>query len=433
MNTVAIVGRPNVGKSTLFNRILERREAIVEETPGVTRDRLYGRAEWNGVHFHLVDTGGIVPESQEMFERAITEQAQLAIAEADVIVFVLDGSVGVTPLDYRVAELLRAAGKPIIVAVNKCDHPHHDANVAEAYRLGFERVFGISAMSGRQTGDLLDAIVSYLEPAPAGEEDTLLKIAIVGRPNVGKSSIVNALLGQERMVVTPIAGTTRDAVDSLLRFRGHSVVLVDTAGLRRRSSIAESVELYSVIRTQRAIERCDVAIVVLDATRGVEHQDKQIIADVIAARKGILIAVNKWDLVEKDSKTADRFIERIRNELPTADFVPIVFTSALTKQRLVTLIEKAELIQERRVQRVPTAQLNERVLPILARTPPPAVRGRDVRINYVTQSGVAPPLFVFFTNFPDSIPDHYKRFIERTLRELFPFEGVPISLLFRRK
>ncbi|GIV52529.1 MAG: GTPase Der [Candidatus Kapaibacterium sp.] len=433
MNTVAIVGRPNVGKSTLFNRILERREAIVEETPGVTRDRLYGRAEWNGVHFHLVDTGGIVPDSEELFERAITEQAQLAIEEADVIVFVLDGSVGVTALDHRVAELLRAAGKPVIVAVNKCDHPQHDANVADAYRLGFERVFGISAMSGRQTGDLLDAIVSYLEPAPAGEEDTLLKIAIVGRPNVGKSSIVNALLGQERMVVTPIAGTTRDAVDSLLRFHGHSVVLVDTAGLRRRSSIAESVELYSVIRTQRAIERCDVAIVVLDATRGLEHQDKQIIADVIEARKGILIAVNKWDLVEKDSRTADRFIERIRSELPTADFVPIVFTSALTKQRLVTLIEKAEQIQQRRLQRVPTAQLNEQILPILGRTPPPAVRGRDVRINYVTQSGVAPPLFVFFTNFPDSIPDHYKRFIERTLRQLFPFEGVPISLLFRRK
>lgn len=433
MNTVAIVGRPNVGKSTLFNRILERREAIVEETPGVTRDRLYGRTEWNGVHFHLVDTGGIVPDSEELFERAITEQAQLAIAEADVIVFVLDGSAGVTAFDYAVAQTVRGAGKPVIVAVNKCDHPQHDANAAEAYRLGFEHVFCISAMSGRQTGDLLDAIVSHLERAAAVEEDPRLKIAIVGRPNVGKSSIVNALLGQQRMVVTPIAGTTRDAVDSLLRFRGRSIVLVDTAGLRRRSSIAESIELYSVIRTQRAIERCDVAIVVLDATRGLEHQDKQIIADVVAARKGIMIAVNKWDLIEKDSKTADRIVERIRGELPTADFVPIVFTSAVTKQRLVTLIEKSEQIQQRRLQRVPTAQLNEQVLPILARTPPPAVRGRDVRINYVTQSGVAPPLFVFFTNIPDSIPDHYKRFIERTIRELYPFEGVPISLLFRRK
>lgn len=433
MNTVAIVGRPNVGKSTLFNRILERREAIVEEQPGVTRDRLYGDAEWSGVHFHLVDTGGIVPDSDELFERAIREQADIAIAEADVIVFVVDASSGLTPLDEAIAVRLRAAGKPVVVAVNKCDHPTHDAAVAEAYRLGFAEVFGISAMSGRQTGDLLDAIVAHLQPQSAPAPDERLKIAIVGRPNVGKSSIVNALLGQDRMVVTPIAGTTRDAVDSILRYYGREIVLVDTAGLRRRSNIAESVELYSVIRTQRAIERSDVAIVVLDATRGLEHQDKQIIADVIEARKGILIAVNKWDLVEKDSRTADRFIERIRSELPTADFVPIVFTSALTKQRLVTLIEKAEQIQQRRLQRVPTAQLNEQVLPILERTPPPAVKGRDVRINYVTQSGVAPPLFVFFTNFPDSIPDHYKRFIERTLRELFPFEGVPISLLFRRK
>ncbi|MCX8051329.1 MAG: ribosome biogenesis GTPase Der [Chlorobi bacterium] len=433
MNTVAIVGRPNVGKSTLFNRILERREAIVEERPGVTRDRLYGDAEWNGVHFHLVDTGGIVPDSDDVFERAIREQAAIAIAEADVIVFVVDASSGITPLDESVAAILRGAGKPVIVAVNKCDHPQHDAAIADAYRLGFDQVFGISAMSGRQTGDLLDAITSYLEPSQQPSTDERLKIAIVGRPNVGKSSIVNALLGEQRMVVTPIAGTTRDAVDSVLRYYGREIVLVDTAGLRRRSAIAESVELYSVIRTQRAIERCDVAVVVLDATRGLEHQDKQIIADVVAARKGIVIAVNKWDAVEKDSKTADLYAERIRSELPTADFAPIVFTSAVTKQRLVTLIEKAEEIQARRLQRIPTAQLNELLLPELERTPPPAVRGRDLRINYVTQTGVAPPLFVFFTNFPDLVPDHYKRFIERTLRRLVPLEGVPVSLLFRRK
>lgn len=433
MNTVAIVGRPNVGKSTLFNRILERREAIVEERPGVTRDRLYGDAEWNGVHFHLVDTGGIVPDSDDVFERAIREQAAIAIAEADVIVFVVDASSGITPLDESVAAILRGAGKPVIVAVNKCDHPQHDAAIADAYRLGFDQVFGISAMSGRQTGDLLDAITSHLEPSQQPSTDERLKIAIVGRPNVGKSSIVNALLGEQRMVVTPIAGTTRDAVDSVLRYYGREIVLVDTAGLRRRSAIAESVELYSVIRTQRAIERCDVAVVVLDATRGLEHQDKQIIADVVAARKGIVIAVNKWDAVEKDSKTADLYAERIRSELPTADFAPIVFTSVVTKQRLVTLIEKAEEIQARRLQRIPTAQLNELLLPELERTPPPAVRGRDLRINYVTQTGVAPPLFVFFTNFPDLVPDHYKRFIERTLRRLVPLEGVPVSLLFRRK
>jgi GTP-binding protein len=433
MNTVAIVGRPNVGKSTLFNRILERRHAIVEERPGVTRDRLYGQAEWNGIHFHLVDTGGIVPDSDELFERAIREQAEIAIAEADVIVFVVDASTGITPIDEAIAARLRSARRPVIVAVNKCDHPLHDAAVADAYRLGFERVVGISAMSGRQTGDLLDAVVMHLSPQPAPPTDERLKIAIVGRPNVGKSSMVNALLGQERMVVTPVAGTTRDAVDSILRYHGREIVLVDTAGLRRRSAIAESVELYSVLRTQRALERCDVAVVVLDATRGLEHQDKHIIADVIAARTGIIIAVNKWDLVEKDSTTADRYAEHIRSQLPTADFAPIVFTSAVTKQRLVTLIEKAQQIQQRRLQRIPTAQLNEQVLPELERTPPPAVRGRDLRINYVTQTGVAPPLFVFFTNFPDLVPDHYKRFIERTLRRLYPLEGVPISLLFRRK
>ncbi len=433
MNTVAIVGRPNVGKSTLFNRILERREAIVEEQPGVTRDRLYGDTEWNGVHFRLVDTGGIVPDSEELFERAIREQAELAIAEADVIVFVVDASSGLTPLDSAIAARLRGVAKPVLVAVNKCDHPQHDAAIAEAYRLGFEQVFGISAMSGRQTGDLLDAIVAHLQPEPPPPADERLKIAIVGRPNVGKSSIVNALLGQERMVVTPIAGTTRDAVDSVLRYHGRQIVLVDTAGLRRRSMITESVELYSVLRTQRAIERCDVAVVVLDAERGLEHQDKQIIADVIAARKGIIIAVNKWDLIEKDATTADRYAERIRAELPTAAFAPIVFTSAVTKQRLVTLIEKAEQIRQRRLQRVSTAELNQQVLPELERTPPPAVRGRDLRFNYVTQTGVAPPLFVFFTNFPDLVPDHYKRFIERVLRQLLPLEGVPISLLFRRK
>ncbi|MCX7930909.1 MAG: ribosome biogenesis GTPase Der, partial [Chlorobi bacterium] len=388
---------------------------------------------WNGVHFHLIDTGGIVPESEDLFERAIREQADVAIAEADVILFVVDAASGITLLDYAVAEILRSSGKPIVVAVNKCDHPQHDAAIAEAYRFGFDEVFGISAMSGRQTGDLLDAIVRYLAPSQPPRADERLKIAIVGRPNVGKSSIVNALLGQERMVVTPIAGTTRDAVDSVVRYYGRPIVLVDTAGLRRRSTIKESVELYSIIRTQRAIERCDVAIVVLDATRGLEHQDKHIIADVIAARKGIIIAVNKWDLIEKDSKTADRITEQIRDEMPTADFAPVVFTSAVTRQRLVTLLEKAIDIQQRRQHRIPTAQLNELVLPALERTPPPAVRGRDLRINYVTQTGVAPPLFVFFTNFPDLVPDHYKRYIERTLRELFPLEGVPISLIFRRK
>ncbi|MBM4178990.1 MAG: ribosome biogenesis GTPase Der [Ignavibacteria bacterium] len=432
MGLVAIVGRPNVGKSTLFNRIIEERHAIVEGQPGVTRDRLYAKAEWAGKHFQIVDTGGIVPQSEDVFDKAIREQAMLAIEEADVIVFAVDSRDGVTPVDTDIAKILRSSSKPVVLVVNKCDNAKADLNAAEFYSLGLGEPYPISALNGRSTGDFLDAVVAEIED-DSDEEDTRLKIAIVGRPNVGKSSITNALLGKDRMVVTPIAGTTRDAIDSVLTYYGEQIILIDTAGLRRRSNISESVELYSTMRTARAIDRSDVTIVVVDATQGLEAQDKRIISDAEVARKGLIIALNKWDLIEKDTKTADAFIKKIKEELPTLDYVPIITISALTKQRITKVIEMAKEIQARRCVRIPTHELNEELIAMLERTPPPSVKGRDLRINYVTQVKTEPPLFAFFLNFPELLPDAYKRFIERQLRKLHDFEGVPISFVFRKK
>jgi GTP-binding protein len=432
MGLVAIVGRPNVGKSTLFNRIIEERHAIVEGQPGVTRDRLYAKAEWAGKHFQIVDTGGIVPQSEDVFDKAIREQAILAIEEADVIVFAVDGRDGVTPVDSDIAKMLRSSSKPVVLVVNKCDNASADLNAAEFYSLGLGEPFAISALNGRSTGDFLDAVVAEIDDND-DEEDTRLKIAIVGRPNVGKSSLTNALLGKDRMVVTPIAGTTRDAIDSVLTYYGEQIVLIDTAGLRRRSNISESVELYSTMRTARAIDRSDVTIIVVDATQGLEAQDKRIIADAEVARKGLIIALNKWDLIEKDTKTADAFIKKIKEELPTLDYVPIITISAVTKQRITKVIEMAKEIQARRCVRIPTHELNEELIAMLERTPPPSVKGRDLRINYVTQVKTEPPLFAFFLNFPELLPDAYKRFIERQLRKLHDLEGVPISFVFRKK
>jgi GTP-binding protein len=432
MGLVAIVGRPNVGKSTLFNRIIEERHAIVEGQPGVTRDRLYAKAEWAGKHFQIVDTGGIVPQSEDVFDKAIREQAILAIEEADVIVFAVDGRDGVTPVDSDIAKMLRSSSKPVVLVVNKCDNASADLNAAEFYSLGLGEPFAISALNGRSTGDFLDAVVAEIDDND-DEEDTRLKIAIVGRPNVGKSSLTNALLGKDRMVVTPIAGTTRDAIDSVLTYYGEQIVLIDTAGLRRRSNISESVELYSTMRTARAIDRSDVTIIVVDATQGLEAQDKRIIADAEVARKGLIIALNKWDLIEKDTKTADAFVRKIKEELPTLDYVPIITISAVTKQRITKVIEMAKEIQARRCVRIPTHELNEELIAMLERTPPPSVKGRDLRINYVTQVKTEPPLFAFFLNFPELLPDAYKRFIERQLRKLHDLEGVPISFVFRKK
>jgi GTPase len=433
MNIVAIVGRPNVGKSTLFNRLTREKNAIVEATPGVTRDRIYASTDWDGKQFSLIDTGGFIPGTEDQMERAIREQAYIAIEESDAVIFVCDGRDGVTPFDEEIATVLRNSTKPITLVVNKCDNHNQDLNALEFFRLGLGEPFSISAMNGRSTGDFLDNVVASLQPEDENEDDERLKIAIVGRPNVGKSSLANALLGKNRSIVTDIPGTTRDAIDSIFKYYGKEVVLIDTAGLRRKSKIKESIELFSVIRTARAIERCNVAVILLDATLGLEEQDKKIINQIDTERKGIIIAVNKWDLIEKDSKTADAYTKNIQNLMKSYSYIPVVYISALTKQRITNIIRIAIDIQERRCHRISTSKLNNTILPILEKNPPPSIKGIDLRINFLTQVRTEPPVFAFFCNHPEILPEAYKRYIERVIRENFDYEGVPISFIFRRK
>jgi GTP-binding protein len=433
MNLVAIVGRPNVGKSTLFNRIIKQKEAIVEDTPGVTRDRIYGETDWNSKHFMLIDTGGFVPGSADTIEKAVREQAYIAMEEADSIIFLVDGRDGVTPFDLDIATILRNSSKPVVLVVNKCDNPKVDLNSYEFHMLGLGEPFPISALNGRQTGDFLDEVVKDLDDTDTDHNDTRIKIAVVGRPNVGKSSICNALLGVERSIVTNIAGTTRDSVDSVLKYYGEEMLLIDTAGLRRRSNVKENIEFYSTLRTSRAIERCDVAVIVLDALLGLEDQDKKIINQVSEKRKGIILAVNKWDLLEKDSKTADQYTKNILELMQTYTYIQVIYISAVTKQRITKIPEVAKQIVERRRCRISTGKLNKEFLPELEKTPPPSIQGRDLRINYVTQVNIEPPVFAFFCNHPQLIPDAYKRFMEKTMRRLYDFAGTPISFVFRRK
>ncbi len=434
MSLVAIVGRPNVGKSTLFNRLVGKKEAIVENTPGVTRDRIYGKSVWNGKVFTVIDTGGLVPKSVDEIEKAVREQVTIAIEESDLVLFVCDARSGITALDSDIASMLRKFNKKVLLLVNKCDTVEQDYNAFEFHKLGLGEPFPISSASGRNTTDFLDELAQLISNEAEESIDPRLKIAIVGRPNVGKSSIVNAIVGKKRSIVTDISGTTRDSIDTVLKYYGEEIILIDTAGLRRKSSIKENIEFYSVLRTSRAIEKSDVSVIVVDATTGLEDQDKKIINQVDEARKGIIIAVNKWDLIEnKDSKTADNYKKKIYSELQTYYYTPIIFISAETKQRLSKIVEIAKEIKSRRMQRIPTSKLNQELIPELEKTPPPSVRGKDLRINYVTQTKTEPPLFVFFCNYPELIPNSYKRFIERILREKFPFEGTPISFLFRRK
>ena len=433
MNLVAIVGRPNVGKSTLFNRIIEQKEAIVADKPGVTRDRIYGEADWNGKNFFLIDTGGFIPGSEDKIERAIREQANIAIEEADVVIFLVDGKEGITPFDRDIATILRHSKTHIVLVVNKCDNANLDLNSYEFHELGLGEPYPVSALGGRNTGDFLDDVTAHLKDEGNDEEDERIKIAVVGRPNVGKSSICNTLLGQDRMIVTDIAGTTRDSIDSVMKYYGEEFVLIDTAGLRRRSNIKENVEFYSTLRSMRAIERCDVAVVVLDAALGLEDQDKKIINKVAEKRKGIIIAVNKWDLIEKDTNTSSEFTRKIREDMKTFSYVPIVYMSALTKQRITRIPEIVKKIQENRKKRISTAKLNRELLAILQKTPPPSVQGRDLRINYITQVNTEPPVFAFFCNHPNYIPESYKRFVENSLRKLYDLSGVPVSFIFRKK
>ncbi len=430
---VAIVGRPNVGKSTLFNRLVESREAIVDNTSGVTRDRHYGLCEWNGKKFSVVDTGGYVVGSDDVFEGAIRQQVEMALEECSAALFVVDCSQGLTDLDKDFANVLRKSKKPVFLVANKADNPIRELAAAEFYGLGLGDYFAISAISGSGTGDLLDRLSELIPEDHHEEPSALPRITIIGRPNVGKSSLTNTLLGYKRSIVTDIAGTTRDAIDAEYNAFGKSFILTDTAGIRRKSRVKQNIEFYSVLRSIKAIEASDVCIAMIDASVGIDAQDIHIIDLAFRNKKGIVIAVNKWDLVEKDTMTAKKFESEIHEKLQPNDFIPIVFISVLEKQRIFKLVEKAIEVYENKKKRIPTSELNEVMLKEIQNYPPPGYRGKIISIKYITQLPTATPAFLFFSNYPKYIQSNYKRFLENKLREHFNFEGVPITIMFREK
>ncbi len=434
-NIVAIVGRPNVGKSTLFNRLIQRREAIVDSVSGVTRDRNYGKSEWNGKEFSVIDTGGYVRGSDDVFEGEIRKQVELAIDEADVIIFVVDVEEGITPMDDAVAKLLRKVTKPVLLAVNKVDNAMREKDAVEFYNLGLGDYFTFASISGSGTGDLLDALIEAFpeKPEPTQEELELPRFAVVGRPNAGKSSFINALIGKDRYIVTDIAGTTRDAIDTKFDRFGFEFNLVDTAGIRRKAKVKEDLEFYSVMRSVRAIEHADICILIIDATRGFEGQDQSIFWLAEKNRKGVVILVNKWDLVEKDTMSTRDYEEKIRIELMPFVDVPILFVSALTKQRLLKALEATVQVFENRKQRIPTSKFNDYMLKVIEGYPPPALKGKYVKIKYCMQLPTPTPQFVFFANLPQYVKEAYKRFLENKIRENWDFSGVPIDIYIREK
>jgi len=434
-NIVAIIGRPNVGKSTLFNRLIKRREAIVDSVSGVTRDRNYGKSEWNGKEFSVIDTGGYIKGSDDVFEGEIRKQVELAIEEADVILFVVDVEEGITPMDEEVAKLLRKVTKPILIAVNKVDNAMRQKDAFEFYNLGLGDFYTISGTSGSGTGELLDALMKAMpeKPETDSSDEQLPRFAVVGRPNAGKSSFINALIGEDRYIVTDIAGTTRDAIDTKYNRFGFDFNLVDTAGIRKKSKVKEDLEFYSVMRSVRAIENSDVCILMIDATRGFEGQDQSIFWLAEKNRKGIVILVNKWDLVEKDTMSTKQYEDKIRKEIEPFTDVPIIFVSALTKQRLLKALETAVQVFESRKQRIATSKLNDLMLKIIENYPPPALKGKYIKIKYCMQLPTPTPQFVFFANLPQYVKDPYKRFLENKLRENYDFSGVPIDIYIREK
>ena len=450
-NIVAIIGRPNTGKSTLFNRLVGKQVAIVHSTSGVTRDRNYGEVEWTGKKFFLIDTGGFVPDSEEKFEKAIRTQVKHAIEEADEILFVVDAKNGLHPVDKEVAEMLRkySKDKKIILVANKIDTVEKEPNLLEFYSLGLGEPFPLSAINGFNTGDLLDEITKDILPFDEAAKDDRIKFAIIGKPNAGKSSITNALLNEERHMVTEVPGTTRDTIDSTIKYYGDEIVLIDTAGLRRKAKIKESIEFYSTIRTYKAIERCNVAILVIDAaelllqlskssniklaTFKLDQQDVRIIDDVIKLKKGFLIVINKWDLVEKDSNTVKLVEQKITEHLKSYTFLKFIFISALTKQRIHKVIGEAKAIYDERSKKIKTSELNELIQQEIRLTPPASLHGKEIKINYITQLRESPPVFAFFVNDPKGIADNYKRFLEKKIRERFGYKGVPIELVFKKK
>lgn len=432
---IAIVGRPNVGKSTLFNRIAKKRVSIVEDIPGVTRDRLYMDGEWLDRQFTMIDTGGIELETEDTILAQTRQQAKLAMDEADMILFMVDGKTGLTTADEEVAALLRRSGKPVLVAVNKIDSFKDEASAYEFYNLGLGDPIALSATNALNLGDLLDEIVKRLPPMTEGEneDDEQIKVAFIGRPNVGKSSLVNALLGEERVIVSDVPGTTRDAIDTHFEKEGQAYVLIDTAGMRRKAKVDEAIERYSVMRSLRAVDRSDVVLMVLDGVDGITEQDKKIAGYAHEAGKGIVVVVNKWDLVEKDDKTTLRYTDVVRQELPFMQYAPVVFTSALTHQRVHRLLEVIKYVADQHAMRVATGVLNQIIEDAVNMNPAPSVKGKRLKIYYGTQVSVKPPAFVLFVNEPEIVHFSYQRYLENKLREAFGFEGTPIRLVLRGK
>ena len=429
---VAIVGRPNVGKSTLFNRLIQRREAIVDAVSGVTRDRHYGKSDWNGKEFTLIDTGGYVVGSDDIFEQEIDKQVELAIDEADAILFMVDVETGITAMDQDVAKLLRKVNKPVFLVVNKVDNARRAEDAVEFFNLGLGEYFTVSSINGSGTGELLDALVEVL-PEFEEEESDLPRFAVVGRPNAGKSSFINALIGEERYIVTDIAGTTRDSIDTTYNRFGFEFNLVDTAGIRRKSKVKEDLEFYSVMRSIRAIEHCDVCMLIFDASRGFDGQVENIFWLAARNNKGIVILANKWDLVDKDTQSVKAYTKKIKQAIEPFTDVPIIFISVLNKQRIFKAIETAVDVYHNRSKRIATRKLNDVLLPIIQQTPPPAYKGKYVKIKYITQLPTSYPQFAFFCNLPQYIRDPYKRFLENQIRQHFDFTGVPITIYMRKK
>lgn len=432
-NIVAIVGRPNVGKSTLFNRLTESRSAIVHETAGVTRDRHYGKSVWNGIEFSIIDTGGYVMNSDDIFEEEIRKQVALAVEEADNIIFLVDVTSGITDLDQSIAGLLRKSKKPVFLVVNKVDNFERNLEIHEFHSLGLGEIYPMSSLTGSGSGDMLDALVKTFTKETNKEEEELPRFAIVGRPNVGKSSLVNALLGEQRNIVTPIAGTTRDSTHTRYNKFGHDFYLIDTAGLRKKSKVSEDLEFYSVMRSIKTIEYADVCLLMLDAERGIEAQDMNIFNLIIKNRKGVVILVNKWDLIEKDQNSMQNWEKSIKKRMEPFTDVPVIFTSAITKQRVHKVLETAMEVYNNRMQRIPTHKLNEVMLKAIEELHPPAIKGKFVKIKYVQQLPTHAPTFAFYCNLPQYVKEPYKRYLENRLRENFHFSGVPLQLFFREK
>ncbi len=433
-NIIAIVGRPNVGKSTLFNRLTESSHAIVKEVSGVTRDRIYGRGEWNGVPFSVIDTGGYVKGSDDIFEGEIRKQVEIAIEEANVILFVVDATTGIVDLDEMVAEILRKTKKKILVVANKVDNTDRVGLSAEFWSFGLGDVFDLSAANGSGTGEILDEVVKYFDKSEPHQIDiNLPRIAVVGKPNVGKSSLINALIGEERNIVTNISGTTRDSIDTRYKAFGFDFVLIDTAGIRKKNKVHEDIEYYSVLRSVRTIENSDVCVFMIDATEGLQKQDLTIYYMIEKNHKGVVVLVNKWDLVEKDTMTAVDCEKKLRTELAPFNDVPILFTSTISKQRIHKALEKVMEVHQHRTKKISTSELNDVMLPVIESNPPPAMKGKYIRIKYVQQLPTHAPSFAFFCNLPQYIPDSYKRFLENRLREIYNFEGVPVRIYFRKK